>query len=66
MAGVLEFLKIIAVAGAAFFAGATQHDVTGCVQASAVIQATANQQVQLQVGPGKIAVVGTPPECPAG
>jgi hypothetical protein len=64
--GFIEFLRIIAIAAAAFFAGATQHVATGCVQASAVIQAGANQQVQLQIGPGKVALVGTPPECPAG
>ena len=66
MDGIVEALKIFAIAAAAFFAGASQHVGTGCVQASAVIQASANQQVQLQVGPGKVALVGVPPECPAG
>lgn len=66
MSGILEVLRIIAIAAAAFFAGTTQHVATGCVQASAVIQAGANQQIQLQLGPGKVAVIGTPPECPAG
>lgn len=57
---------MLAVIAAAFFAGTTQHVATGCVQTSAVIQAGANQQVQLQLGPGKVALIGTPPDCPAG
>lgn len=66
MDGIIEALKMFAIIAAAFFAGMTQHVATGCVQASAVIQAGANQQAQLQIGPGKVALFGTPPECPAG
>jgi hypothetical protein len=64
--GFFEALRMLAVIAAAFFAGTTQHVATGCVQTSAVIQAGAAQQIQLQLGPGKFALIGTPPECPAG